>query len=75
MRAVTYYEDTNGVPHKTEAEALQADARIVYTAAVDECTTHGEFDSNEFLALLVKDDALATAMTTLVEAARAKSKR
>lgn len=75
MKAVTYYEDTNGVPHKTEAEALRADARIVYDTAVDECTTHGEFDSAEFLALLVKDDALATAMTVLVEAARAKAKR
>lgn len=75
MRAVTYYEDTNGVPHKTEAEALMADARIVYDKAVDECTTHGEFDSREFLGLLVKDDALAAAMTTLVEAARAKAKR
>lgn len=75
MKAVTYYEDTNGVPHKTEAEAVVADARIVYNQAVDECTSHGEFASDEFLGLLVKDDALAAAMTTLVEAARAKAKR
>lgn len=75
MKAVTYYEDTNGVPHKTEAAALQADARIVYNRAVDECTVHGEFNSDEFLELLVNDDTLAPAMTTLVDAARIRAKR
>lgn len=72
VKEVMYFEDDNGVPHKTREEAIHADAKIKYDACVDSCTVHGEFNSEEFLELLATDDALAAALATLSSAVRSK---
>lgn len=73
MKAVPMFEDNNGNLHRTEGEALRADARIVFEDAVTRTTYQGEFSTADFLVELRANPELRGALQALAASPISKS--